>query len=85
MFIEQIKTDFPKSYKYFKLFYEENYKDLPFTSFSQLAFEFQLGLFICFFNSVNTDLDMYSNELEALKDSTRESFSTYDEYLFLDS
>lgn len=83
--IEQIKTNFPKSFKYFELFYSENYNNLNLSSFLNLEFEYQFGVFILFFNSVNTDVDIYSNELDALKDCIRESFSIYNEYLFLDS
>jgi len=85
-FLEEVEEKHSKSVKYFKLFYEENYNQtLTIEAFYKLSFEFQLGLFIQFFNSINTDVDMYSNELEALKDSIEEAFSTYEEYLFLDS
>ena len=84
-FVETIKSEFPKSYHYFSLFYSENYTILTLQKFESLNFEFQLGVYIRFFNSVSTDVDIYSNEIEALQESTKEAFSQYQEYLFLDS
>ena len=86
-FLESIQKNSPKSHKYFQLYYEENINQfkIAWIPFSNLDFSLQLGVFISFFNSVNTDVDIYSNEIEALKDAIEESFNTYEEYLFLDS
>ena len=44
-----------------------------------------LGIFLSFFNNINSDIELYSYEKEALIDAVKEAFSTYEEYLFLDS
>lgn len=84
-FVKTIETKHKKSYHYFSLFYHENYTTLPLETFEQLPFEFQFGVFIMFFNSVSTDVDIFSNENEALQESVSEAFAQYEEYLFLDS
>lgn len=84
--IPKLDHKYTKSLKYFEIFYNENYsKQFSYETFKTLDFYFQFGLFIEFFNSVNTDIDIYSNEKEALQDSILEAFATYEEYLFLDS
>ena len=84
--IEKIKKDTPKAWKYFAEFYINDFEGkLEETTFESLAFEYQIGVFIRFFNSVNTDVDIYSNEMEALQDAITEAFNQYEEYLFLDS
>jgi len=84
--LDQIIKNAPKSYSYFNKFYIEIYKEnLDFALFEKLPFDFQLGVFISFFNSVSTDVDLYSLEKIALQDTILESFKTYEEYLFLDS
>ena len=84
-FVQAIKSEYPKSYHYFSLFYNENYSNPTLNDFESFNFEFQFGVFIRFFNSVSTDVDIFSNELEALHESTKEAFAQYEEYLFLDS
>ena len=83
------KEDYAKAWKYFIEFYSSDYisyhpefKDID---FEKLPFEMQFGVFIAFFNSINIDVDFYSNEMSALEESIKESFCTYEEYLFLDS
>lgn len=82
-----IVTKYPKSWNYFQDFFLNHYSDQFKTieSFTKLPFEFQLGVYITFFNSVSTDVDIYSNEAEALIDAITEAFAQYEEYLFLDS
>jgi hypothetical protein len=85
-FIQEIEQNYGKSFKYFSIFYSENYASkLAFDKFLDLDFGFQLGIFVAFFNSVSTDVDIYSNEDKALKSTILDSFSQYEEYLFLDS
>ena len=50
-----------------------------------MNFEYQLGVYISFFNQINMDFQYFSSEMDALKESVKESFETYNEYLFLDS
>lgn len=84
--IEKIKKDTPKAWRYFAEFYLNDFEGkLDEPKFERMAFEYQLGVFIRFFNSVNTDVDIYSNEPEALQDAVVEAFNQYEEYLFLDS
>ena len=85
-FVQNLKKTYPKSFYYFEIFYNENYTiSLSIEQFIELSFMFQLGVYIQFFNSVSTDVDVYSIEEEALKDSIKEAFAQYEEYLFLDS
>lgn len=75
-----------KTWRYFSEYFESNYAEqMDFNTFKSLPFEFQLGVYISFFNSVSTDVDVYSTEPEALKDAVLEAFKQYEEYLFLDS
>ncbi len=83
-FLESINKNFPKSFKYFEDYYSENFDDEKFP-LESLNFEMGLGLFLSFFNHINSDIELYSYEKEALKDAVNEAFSTYEEYLFLDS
>ena len=84
--LENLKTDTAKAYKYFSIFYNENYnEDLSLEKFESLPFSFQLGLFVEFFDSINTDIQFYSTDMDVLKESVKEAFETYEEYLFLDS
>lgn len=85
-FIELIQNKYPKSFSYFALAYTESHEDeMSFEQFNHLSFMFQLGIYISFFNSVSTDVDIYSNEEGALKSAITEAFGQYEEYLFLDS
>ena len=84
-FVEEIKNKYAKSYHYFALFYNEKYKTVKLIEFEHLPFEYQFGVFVYFFNSVSTDVDIYSNEENPLKESISEAFEQYEEYLFLDS
>ncbi len=84
--IEEAKKEAPKTWKYFEDFVEGNYPEIiDKIEFDQLSFDFQLGVYIAFFNSVSTDVDIYSTEQDALKDAVMEAFRQYEEYLFLDS
>ena len=85
LFVQSIKNDYAKSYHYFTLFYTEEYKTIELDVFEKFPFEYQIGIFIMFFNSVSTDVDIYSNERDAIEESIKEAFSQYEEYLFLDS
>ena len=85
-FVEELKNEYPKSYHYFELFYKENLEvELEFSQFEKLNFMFQFGIMLQFFNSVSTDVDIFSNEEKALQESIKEAFAQYEEYLFLDS
>ena len=84
--IPTIKEESAKAWKYFKEFYANEFENkLEGIDFEELPFEYQLGVFISFFNSVSTDVDLYANEIPALQESIIEAFSQYEEYLFLDS
>jgi hypothetical protein len=83
---EEIKQEWPKAWMYFLDYYEKDFKEKQaHISFEELAFEYQLGVFLSFFNQINMDFQFFSSETEALKESVKESFETYNEYLFLDS
>ena len=83
-FCSEVAKETPKAYKYFLLFWEEM-ENTPDVVFEDLPFEMQLGLFMAFFNSNSIDFQMYTSEMEPLKESVKESFQLYEEYLFLDS
>lgn len=84
--INTIKNTTAKAYKYFCIFYTEKYIDtLSLEEFESLPFSFQLGLFIEFFDAINTDVQLYSTDQNVLEESIKEAFETYEEYLFLDS
>ncbi len=84
VFLAEVESAFPKAVRYFRLFLTEQYPAQA-AGFDALPFPFQLGVYIAFFNSVSTDVDLYSNEEPALQDAVKEAFSVYNEYLFLDS
>lgn len=85
-FSEEIKQEWPKAWKYFLNFYEKDFdQKTTDTPIEDLGFEYQLGVFISFFNQINMDFQFFSSEIDALKESVKESFATYEEYLFLDS
>ena len=84
--IEKIESEYPKSWKYFFDYFNKNYKEIfPNIEFKDIPFEITFGIFISFFNSVSTDVDIYSNEIPALEDAVCNAFMQYEEYLFLDS
>ena len=66
------------------MYYLENFdsKQYPLGS---IPFEMSLGVFISFFTHINSDIELYSYEKEAMMDAVLEAFKTYEEYLFLDS
>jgi hypothetical protein len=82
--LKELITDSPKAYSYFTDYYlnEFDNRDLKLES---LPFEMGLGVFLSFFTHINSDIDLYSYEKEALVDAVKEAFITYEEYLFLDS
>ncbi|MFK7900336.1 MAG: hypothetical protein AB8B61_06230 [Cyclobacteriaceae bacterium] len=83
---QKIKSETPKAWKYFVEFYRNEFEGkLEEVKFESLAFEYQLGVFIAFFNTNSTDVDIYSNELAAIEGAVEEAFNQYEEYLFLDS
>ena len=84
--IAQIKQNTAKGWKYFLEYYNNDYEEkIETLNFEELPFEYQLGVFISFFNAVSTDVDLYSNEMVALQEAIVEAFNQYEEYLFLDS
>ena len=60
-FIESIQQNTPKAYKYFEEYYSENYDTEKYV-FSDLPFEMGLGVFLAFFNHINSDIELYSYE-----------------------
>lgn len=82
----EIKENWPKAWKYFLDYYNTEFtNDHKKLDIETLDFEYQLGVFITFFNHINMDFQFFSSETEALQESVKESFGTYEEYLFLDS
>lgn len=85
-FLNEFQNNSPKAYKYFLEYYDNDFENkIGEIDFNSLAFEFQLGVFLSFFSSMSIDVQLYSIEKEALIDSIKEAFATYEEYLFLDS
>ena len=83
-FSEEIKQSWPKAWKYFLDYYSTEFPEQN-LDIENVEFELQLGVFISFFNQINMDFQFFSAEMDALKESVKESFATYEEYLFLDS
>lgn len=83
MFIQELKDNLPKAWKYFNEYLLEDHADL--TDFESMKFELQLGVFVAFFEKNNADIQLYSTNHEALQEAVKEAFETYNEYLFLDS
>ena len=83
--IEELIVKFPKSFYYFEEFYNEKNYVISFENFKVMPFSFQLGVFLSFFDSINTDVQLFAIAQEALEESVKEAFSTYEEYHFLDS
>ena len=85
-FATEIKEEFGKTWKYFQEYIEEQFEETnEEIAFEALPFEYQLGVYVSFFNSVSTDVEMYSTDIEVLKEAVKEAFAQYEEYLFLDS
>ena len=80
----EISTEYSKAFSYFFEYYNKEF-DNKGLKLEELPFEMCLGIFLSFFNHINSDIDLYSYEKEALMDAVKEAFSTYEEYLFLDS
>ncbi len=86
IFTEEINRKTPKAFGYFMDFYENEYEGkLENIKFEELAFELQLGVYIRFFDQINSDIQVYSTNMDVLRESVIEAFETYEEYLFLDS
>jgi len=84
-FSEEIKQSWPKAWNYFLDYYNTEFKSATLIEIESAPFEIQLGVYISFFNQINMDFQFFSSEMDALKESVKESFETYNEYLFLDS
>ena len=82
--LNEISTTYSKSYGYFTEYYETEFDNRG-LKLENLPFEMGLGVFLCFFNHINSGIELYSYEKDALIDAVKEAFSTYEEYLFLDS
>jgi hypothetical protein len=82
--LKELSEDYTKGYGYFTDYYSNEFDNRGF-KLDQLPFEMGLGIFLSFFNNINSDIELYSYEKEALIDAVKEAFSTYEEYLFLDS
>lgn len=83
--INELTEEFPKSMFYFEEYYREKEYEISYESFKALPFSFQLGVFLSFFDTINTDVQLFAIAEEALQESIKEAFSTYEEYHFLDS
>ena len=81
--LNYISVDTAKAFKYFEEYYD-NF-DNKGIALKDLPFEMGLGVFVSFFTSINSDIELYSYEKDALIDAVKEAFDTYEEYLFLDS
>ena len=82
--LNELITDSPKAYSYFIDYYLNEFDNRN-LKFEDLPFEMGLGVFLNFFTHINSDIELYSYEKEALIDAVKEAFTTYEEYLFLDS
>lgn len=83
--IKTIKSNSPKALGYFLDYYTNEYPYKINEDFESLPFDFQLGVYICFFDHINSDIQLYSANRDALTEAVIEAFETYEEYLFLDS
>ena len=73
-FTTQIKTKTPKAFGYFIDFYENEFEGkLINVDFETLAFELQLGVFVRFFDQINSDKQLYSTNMDVLKESVIEA------------
>ena len=85
--LQEVQKEYAKAWKYFEIFLDEEIdvaKDIK-ENFTQLPFEFQFGVFLAFFDSINSDVQLIATNMDVLRESIREAFETYEEYLFLDS
>lgn len=82
--LKELTEEFPKAFSYFTDYYTNEFDNRN-LKLEDLPFEMGLGIFLTFFNHINSDIELYSYEKEALIDAVKEAFSTYEEYLFLDS
>ena len=82
--LNSISTEYSKAYSYFQDYYNDEFDNRG-LKLEDLPFEMGLGVFLSFFNHINSDIELYSYEKDALIDAVKEAFSTYEEYLFLDS
>ena len=83
-FTKTIIENSPKAFKYFEDCYSESFDSSKYP-LASIPFEMTLGVFISFFTQINSDIELYSYEKEAMMDAVLEAFKTYEEYLFLDS
>ena len=85
--LKDIQSNYAKAWKYFMIFLDEeiDVKEDIKSDFQELPFEFQFGVYLAFFDSINSDVQLIATDLHVLKESIREAFETYEEYLFLDS
>lgn len=86
--VKILKENTPKAWKYFQDFYENDFGNRINDAdhdFVAMPFEYQLGVFIRFLDGISMDVQLYSTDIDALKESVTEAFETYEEYLFLDS
>jgi hypothetical protein len=83
-FLESIKSNWPKAFHYFEDYYNNDFDNRN-LRLENLPFEMSVGVFLNFFTQINSDIEFYSYEKEALEDAIKEAFATYEEYLFLDS
>ena len=87
VFTDHLKEKYSKAWKYFIDFYDQydgnlNEKGVAFES---LSFSMQFGVYLRFFDTINTDVQLYAIQEDVLQESIEEAFATYEEYLFLDS
>lgn len=82
--LNSISTEYSKAYSYFQDYFNDEFDNRG-LKLEDLPFEMGLGVFLSFFNHINSDIELYSYEKEALIDAVKEAFGTYEEYLFLDS
>lgn len=83
--IQTIKSSSPKAYSYFIDYYNNEYEFKLDIDFETLPFDFQVGVFVMYFDKINSDIQLYATNRDALTDAVIEAFETYEEYLFLDS
>lgn len=86
LFTEELKSNWPKAFKYFLDYYHLHFNTCIVESdFQKLPFEYQVGIYVSFFHHINSDIQFYSTDMSVLQESIKEAFQTYEEYLFLDS
>ncbi len=75
MFVENLQKQFPKSGHYFKEHYEEQDYPVIWEAFRKLPFDYQLGVYLRFFDDVNMDVQLYSINSEILQESILYQFN----------